>query len=156
GSRTVTVTTPGISGPAPVAVGAGLQLSTSATLGAPQHGGVNVTVASSAPSVVRVSPNDTTAGAGSIDLPIANGTVNFGFVIQGVEGASGTAVLTISAPGFTSTTVTVTVEPAALEIQGLNLSTTAAAADDTTWYVAVGLANPTNTALRSFQNVRAG
>jgi hypothetical protein len=65
-------------------------------------------------------------------------------------------VVTLSAPGFTSTTVTVTVDEAAIEIIGLPASIGANAASDTVWYVQIGLANASGSALQSVQYVRAG
>jgi uncharacterized repeat protein (TIGR01451 family) len=156
GNRTVTVNTPGISATAATTVGAGLQLAQSGALGAPQHGGVNVTITSSAPSVVRVAPDASTAGTTTISIPVANNSTGFSYVLQGVEGATGTAVVTMSAPGFTSATTTVTVETPAIEIQSLATSIGAGAADDTTWYVQIGIPNSGGTALQSIQNVRAG
>jgi hypothetical protein len=156
GVRTVTVSSAGINAADTATVGAGLQISSSGSLGAAQHGGVDVTITSSAPSVVRVSPNATTGGTASIAVPVANNFTGFNFVIQGMEGASGTAVLTVSAPGFTSTTITVTVEPAAIEIVSLSTSMASTAPDDITWYVQIGIPNATATALSAVQKVRAG
>ena len=156
GVRTVTVSTPAIQSTNTATVGAGLQIAHSGFLGASQHGGVNVTLTSSAPSVVRVSPNATTAGSTTLNIPLANGTTGFSFEIQGVEGARGTAVVTLSAPGFTSTTITVTVDQAAIEIVALSSSIGANAASETTWYVQIGLANAAGSALQSVQSVRAG
>ena len=116
GVRHVSVVTPAITSGAAATIGAGLQVSHAATLGAAEHGGVGVTIASSAPSVVLVSPNTTTAGSGSIVVPIANNSTHVPFVIQGVENANATAIVTVSAPGFTSTTISVTITPAGIEI----------------------------------------
>ncbi len=156
GVRTVTVTTPGMTAPAVETIGAGLQVPVTASLGATQHGGVGVTIASSAPSVVLVSPNATTAGTSSIVVPVANGSTQVPFVIQGVENASATAIVTLSAPGFTSTTISVTITPAGIEIQGLSPSIGAQSADDTVWYVQVGIPNALQTGIATVQNVRAG
>ena len=156
GVRQINVVTPAISATASTTIGAGLQLTQSATLGAPEHGGVGVTISSSAPSVVLVSPNSTTAGSGSIVVPVANNTTNVPFVLQGLENVNATAIVTLSAPGFTSTTISVTVTPAGIEIVNLSATIGAQAADDTNWYVQVGVPNDQNTALSSVQNLRAG
>ena len=71
GVRPVTVTTPAISVTETATIGAGLMDGMSATLGASQHGGVDVTITSSAPSVVLVSPNATTTGTGSTVVHVA-------------------------------------------------------------------------------------
>ena len=129
-----------------------------ATLGASQHGGVDVTITSSAPSVVRVSPNSTTTGTASTVVHVANNQTSVPFVIHGLENVSATAVVTLSAPGFTSTTMSVTVTPSSVEILNLPASISAGAADDTDMYVQVGITHPSynNSQLWQVQNVRAG
>ena len=157
GVRGVTVSTPAIlPAVSAVTVGSGLQLPSNMFLDASQHGGVTVTVTSSAPSVVVVAPDQTTAGLGTIQIPIANGATFVPVVIQGLENATGTATVTLSAPGFTSATITVTVTAPAVEIQGLPQSMSAGSADATGWWVQVGVANEQGTGLSQFQNVRGG
>ena len=126
GVRHVTVTTPAISVAETATIGAGLMDSMNATLGASQHGGVDVTITSSAPSVVLVSPNSTTTGTGSTVVHVANNQTSVPFVIHGMENVSATAVITLSAPGFTSTTMSVTVTPSSVEIHNLSSSISAA------------------------------
>ena len=140
GTRNVTVSTPAIvPSAATLTVGSGLQLGAFAVLGASQHGGVTMTVTSSAPSVVRVSPDSVTPGATTIGVPIANGTTFVPFVIQGLEGTSGTATVTLSAQGFTSTTIAVTVTASAIEIINLPTNISAESPNVVSWYVQVGL-----------------
>jgi hypothetical protein len=103
-----------------------------------------------------VSPNTTTAGSGSITVSVPNGSTGIPFVVQALENVGGTAVVTLSAPGFVSNTFTVTVVPPAIEIQGLATSIAAGAADDSDWYVQVGIPNAGNTAVAQVQDVRAG
>ncbi|MGQ0735839.1 MAG: hypothetical protein ACT4QD_19570, partial [Acidobacteriota bacterium] len=155
GVRDVTVTAPGISLTSAVTVGTGLQLSLNATLGASQHGGVTVNIASSAPSLVLVSPNGTTAGSGSIDVTLANGFTSVPFHVQALENVGGTAVVTVSAPGFTTATMTVTVTSAGVEIWNVPASTTSLSAD-AVFYAQVGVPNVGQTGLNTVQNVRAG
>jgi hypothetical protein len=157
GTRTVTVTTPAIIPSVPtVTVGSGLQVSSFASLGGSQHGGVTVTITSSAPSVMLVSPDSTIAGTATIGIPMANNSASIPFVIQGMEGAAGTATVTLSAPGFTSATMTVTVTPSAIEIIGLPTSISAGDANAVNWYVQVGLPCAGNAQLCTVQNVRGG
>ena len=156
GVRTINISSPGITMSATHTIGARLQSTNSATLGASQHGGVTVTVTSSAPGVVLVAPNSTTAGAPSFPLTLANGETSVPIWIQGMENATGTAIVTVSAPGFVSATTAVTVVASAVEIQALTLTTTAGAASDTSWYVQTGIPNAGGTALSSVKNVRAG
>ncbi len=157
GNRTVTVNTPTISLASTFTVGAGLQANTAATLGASQHGGVRVTVSSSAPSLARVSPDSVTPGpaSGSFQIDLPNGSTSIPIYVQGMENTAGTAVVSVSAPGFTTATMSVTVKAIGVEILGVPTSTTTLSADDT-FYVQVGLPNATNTQLSSVQNIRAG
>jgi hypothetical protein len=152
--RQVQVASPGISVVSTTTVGAGLQVSLSGSLGASQHGGVDVTITSSA-SLVLVSPDSTTAGSSSVTVHLNNGVTFIPFYVQGFENTTGTAVVTLSAPGFISDTVSVTVEAPAVEIHGLPSLTTAGSADHTSWYAQVGVPNGSGTGV-SVQNVRAG
>ena len=87
-----------------------------------------------------------------------NSQTSVPFVIHGMENVSATAVVTLSAPGFTSTTMSVTVTPSSVEILNLSASISAAAPDDTDMYVQVGITHPSynNSQLWQVQNVRAG
>ncbi|HSW31617.1 MAG TPA: Ig-like domain-containing protein [Longimicrobiales bacterium] len=150
-TRIVTVSAPGItvySG----AVGAGLQTNPYLALGSSGHGGVTVRIQSSAPGILLVSPNASTPGTAFIDVPVAAGTTTVYYYVQGVEGTTGTATLTASAPGFTDGSATWTVETAKLAVIGLTTTTTAAAADDP-FEVRVGIAYGTGI---TTQNIRAG
>ncbi len=154
--RTVTVSQPGITVNSNFyGVGSGLQESTSGSLGASNHGGVSVTLTSSNPGVLLLSPNATTAGTGSITIPMSNGNSFFGFYVQGVEGQTGTVTITASASGFTNGTATEAVVPAALDLQAVPGSI-AAGAPDVAVYARVGTADGTNAFLTTVQNVRAG
>jgi uncharacterized repeat protein (TIGR01451 family) len=150
-TQSVTVTAPQITVGART-VGAGLQESSSGSLGATGHGGVTLTLTSSDPSRLLVSPNATTAGSASIQLTIPDGTSGYSFYVQGVEGMTGTGTVTASAPGFLDGTATMTVVQPGIAIAGLATSMTAGAANDD-FYAYVGI--PSGNAVSS-QNVRAG
>jgi hypothetical protein len=154
GNRNVTVTGAQITAPN-VTVGAWLQLPVQINLGASAHGGVQVTVASSDPSTMLVSPNATTAGAGSFTTNIANGTQFFTIWVQGVQGSTGTADLQVSAPGLTSGTAQVTVVTPGIEIHNLPSTTTTLSAN-TDFYLQVGLPCANQTQVCTVQHVRAG
>jgi hypothetical protein len=158
GVRTVTVGTPGIAVQETAVVGGGLQLNLFATLTASQHGGIDVTISSSAPGILRVSPDPTVTGDpdGSISVPVANNLTSVPFVLQALENVTGTATVTLSAPGFVSSTITVTVTPAAIQIIGLPTSAQAGSAELTSWWVEVGIPDQFNNVLTTTQNVRAG
>jgi hypothetical protein len=140
----------------PTNVGAGLQNGFfQGNLSASQHGGVTVRVESSDPATLRLSPDGTTAGTTFIDIPLANGSVSFFYFIQGVEGSTGSATITASAPGFGSAGGTGNIVQPALRIEGLATGPTAGAADDP-FFVRVGTPNAGNTNLATIQNVRVG
>lgn len=157
-TQTVNVTAPSISANLNgVRVGSGLQYgSINFTLGAPAPtGGLSVTITSSAPGVLLVSPNQTTSGTGTLIVNVAGGQNAGTFWVQGMEDQAGTATLTFSAAGFTNGSATIDVVPVAVDIINLATSTTSAAANDP-FQVRVGAVNATNNGFYAEQTVRAG
>ncbi|MEJ2237671.1 MAG: hypothetical protein P8X82_05195, partial [Gemmatimonadales bacterium] len=136
-------------------VGGGLQAATSVSLGASNHGGVDVVITSSNPSVMLVSPDASTAGTASITIPVADGFTSIGYYVQGVEGATGTAVVTATAQGFTDGTGTITVVQPAVQLASVTTNTTTLSPDDPFW-VGVGIPNGQQTAITEWQAVRVG
>jgi hypothetical protein len=126
--------------------------SASATLGAAQHGGVLVRIESSNPAVAQISPNTTTAGSEFIEVNVLNNQPQVNFVVQGVEGATGTVNIRVSANGFTDGIGTLNVVQPALVITGLAGTILSSAANDP-FQVRVGI--PSGNALLA-QDVRAG
>jgi len=160
----VTVSAPGITlNSVPQKVGSGLQagvnasgFSTHASLGASNHGGVDVHIASSDPTRVLVSPNASTPGTGAIDVHVNDGAIYAYFYVQGMEGVTGSATVTATAPGFTaSSPQTVNVVQPALQIIGLS-GTTTSLSPDSLFRVYVGVPNAGNTSISASQAVRAG
>ena len=151
GSRQVSVTAPSVSVPGNATVGAGLMLSSSASLSSSQHGGVTVTVQSSNPSRVLVSPDSNTAGTASFSRVVPNGSTSIPYYLHGLENVTGTATVTVSASGFTPGSGTVTVATSGVEILSLPTTTTNLSSDSTQWYVQVGLPCSGNTNLCSVQ-----
>jgi hypothetical protein len=143
----------------PGTVGAGLQtnLNFTARLGATQHGGVTLHIASSSSTAALVAPNTTTGGTASIDVTVPNGSTDVSFVVQGLENAPvpATVTITASAAGFTSGTGAVTVVQPALQITGLN-TTPASTASDDPFQVQVGLPSTNDSFLSPAQSVRIG
>ncbi|MBM4182752.1 MAG: hypothetical protein FJ207_00845 [Gemmatimonadetes bacterium] len=150
-TQTVTVSAPGIS-VGPATVGAGLQAGNSLSLGSTNHGGVTVTITSSDSTTLLVSPSATTPGTRSISYAFSAGQSGVSFFVQGVEGATGAATLTVTAAGFLDGTSTVTVVRPGLIISQLATSIGSTAVNDH-FYAYVGL--PSGTTV-STQNVRAG
>ena len=120
----VTVTQPGITVRA-VTVGSGLQNISTALLLAPNHGPITVTLVSANASVL-LAPNATTAGQQTITIPVADQVQDVGFFVQGADTvtATTTSLVTVSAPGFTDGTATMTVMQAGIQLVGLPSSTT--------------------------------
>lgn len=154
-TRTITASQPSIS-VGSLTVGSGLQDNTSFTLGAPNHGDMDVTVSSSNPALL-ISPNATTAGSSSITVHVLDGAQTVGFYMQGLEGQASqvTAAVTVVAPGFTNGTSTGTVVPGAVDLQGVPASTTPFT-PSSAMYARLGYAQAGNTALAVVQNLRAG
>ena len=112
-------------------------------------------ITSSDPSILLVSPNATTAGSASIDVAVANGGTDASYFVQGVPDARGTATVTASVTGFTSTQGNVNVVAPALQIESLPSSISATAASDI-FQVRVGIADSFNNTLTQSQAVAAG
>ena len=152
--RTVTVSTPGIT-LGNVTVGAALQLFASGNLGASEHGGVDVVIKSSNPSVALVSPNATTPGTDSVVVFVNDGSTFFSYYVQGVLGATpGTVSLSARANGFTDGSAAATVVQPAIRIDGLIVTTDTTAIDDV-FTVRIGIPSAGATNLQQFQNVSA-
>ena len=148
----------------PVTVGAGLQAYYAANnsdyrlravLGGSEHGGVTLRIQSSNPAVALVSPNGTTAGTAYFDTFVPNGSTTVSYYVQGIEGTTGTVIISGSAPGFTDGTGTVQVVQSGLEIINLAATIGATAANDP-FQVRVGVPNASGTALSFVQSVRVG
>jgi hypothetical protein len=155
-TRTVNVVQPGVTlNGFGVAVGSGLQLNASGSLGASNHGGVTLTLTSSDPSILLLSPDAVTPGTASINIPIANGSQFFGYYVQGVEGQTGTATITGTASGFSNGSVNETVAQPALDLQGVPATTTTLSTDNAI-YARIGIPDGSNSFLVAVENVRAG
>jgi hypothetical protein len=107
-SVTITVNAPQLSMPQLGLLGAGLQSSQfTLTLPRSDHPGVTVHFASADPASVRIAPNQTTPGSGTLDVFVPSGSNSATFVIQGGDwvpgqSAAGEVVVTATAPGFAS------------------------------------------------------
>ena len=156
GSVNVTVTSPTISWTSLSTVGAGLMVGQpTATLSASQHGGVTVHVQSADSTRVLISPSLNVAGTRSFDVFLANGSTAISVFLHGVEGAVGTSDITISAPGFTSTTRTASVVQPGLDLIGF-LTTIDTIDPDDAFQVRLGVPNAGSTAIIAVQPVRTG
>ncbi|MEW6116914.1 MAG: hypothetical protein AB1553_08440 [Nitrospirota bacterium] len=138
-------------------MGAGLQDGVYyALLGATDHGGVTVRVQSNNPAVALVAPNASTPGSTYIDIPVASGSTAVSYYIQGMEGAAGqNTTITVSAQGFGSNSHTVNVVQPAVQIAGLNTSTTSLSPNDE-FYAYIGIPSSNNTVIYDYQEIRVG
>ncbi len=153
-TQTVNVTTP-IINVSSVTVGAGLQIGSFASLGASNHGGTTVRVASNDPSLFLIAPNATTAGSAFIDVPLANGNTGVSFVVQGLEGVTGSASVTISAPGYTNGVATETVVQPSVDIIFLP-TTIASTAANVAFQVRTGTPDALGNSISQEQAIRFG
>jgi hypothetical protein len=139
-------------------VGAGLMYQCcSAILSGGAHGGVTATVTSLDPSRVLVSPDQTTVGAANFTFPVANGQTNIPLVIHGVNGATpGSVTIQISAPGFTSTTITVSLVAPALSYTGFSGLPVPVGSPDAVMVINTGVPDISNGYIQIGQQVRFG
>jgi hypothetical protein len=155
-TRSVTVSAPGIS-LSETTVGSGLQKAWYGYLGASNHGGVNVTVKSSAPSVARVAPNASTPGTDSIVIFVPDGQNSLTYYVQGMEGQTGTVTTTARASGFTDGTAALNVVAPVVGIYSLpNAVSLGQPPDSVAFYAEIGIPYSGNQNLQEPQSVRAG
>lgn len=161
GTLTVAVSGPAITMPGTFSLGGGLQHGVlQGTLGASQHGGVTVHIASSDPARVKIAADANSAGADAIDVPVANGATGFTFYVQGadwVPGASTASPVTItaSAVAFSSGTVTMNYVQPVLDMLNLSASTTSLSASSD-FIVRVGVPTVTGSQMQILQARRFG
>jgi hypothetical protein len=156
GVRQVTVADAGITAPGAAVVGSRLMAFTAANLSAANHGGIQVTVTSSDPSKVLLSPDSVTLGAASISVPVITGQTFVPYLLYGVANATGTATVTISADGFGDASHQVEVVQSGVEIHQLDAEMSNLSADDNDWYLQVGIPNVDGTSLLQIQLVQPG
>jgi hypothetical protein len=104
-------------------IGKNLQISGSGALDVPAPSDLPVTITSNDPNVV-LSASPTGAGSSTLSLTVFQGggvnSIGFpNYYIQALSD-SGTAQLTVSAPGFASSNITVTQSPSGFVIEGPN------------------------------------
>jgi len=137
-------------------IGAGLQSpQLIANLSAGNHGGVTLHIETSDTLVALVADGPTSPGAEFVDIFVANGVSNPTFRIQGVDGTTGSATVTVSAPGFVGTQVFPTIVQPAIDIR--NLAGTIDVGDPTDPFAArVGVPFGGNTSVQYSQERRGG
>ena len=156
GIRQVIVGDAGITAPGAAVVGSRLMTFTAANLSAANHGGIDVAVTSTDPSRVRLSPDGVTGGAASIVIPVPNGQTFVPYYVLGVADATGIATVTIAADDFGETSHQVEVVQSGVEILGLDASMSNLSANDTDWYVQVGIPTADGAFLSQIQVVQPG
>lgn len=105
-------------------IGKNLQVLGSGALEAPAPDNVPVTISSDNPNVLlSLTPGDMGSSSITSTIFVGGGVNSFGFPDYYVQslGSSGTANLTVSVPGYTSSTFTVTLAPAGIVIAGPNV-----------------------------------
>jgi len=112
---TATVTSSAINVPSAQTTGVNLTVNNlSVSLGGVPSSPVTITVTSSSPAVVTLDAEQTATVVGTASITFTNvsGTAGQYFNLQGQS--AGTSVITVSAPGYTTTTFNVTVDPSGL------------------------------------------
>ncbi len=153
-TQSVTITAPAINMGSGI-VGAGLMTAVNGSLATGTHPSDSLTLTSSQPSVLLLSPNTATPGTASIRIGINAGATSFSFLIHGVDGQTGSVAVLGQFPGYTDGTGTGEVRPLAVDVSSLLTSTTALSIDDP-FFIRSGYATAGNTGLATSQARRAG
>lgn len=128
-----TVTAPNINTQATVRVGEDLQQSATASLAVAPPNPVDMTLTVASTAVAVISSSATVLGNGALTFPAVANVSAQAFFVQAVGTAGQSTTVTISAPGYNSATMTVTVDPSGFVniTQGAAFTTTANAANST-------------------------
>ena len=148
---TASVGLPGLATNTVMTIGKDLEAYNQVTLGETPSTAVSVTITANNPSIATVSSDPTVAGSTAVTFNSITGTTP-PFYIQGM--ATGTATFTISATGYNSATINVTVNPSGFTIATSSFTSSVAA--DTNVTIAAGLLDPANLSLSVLQPVRGG
>ncbi len=128
--QNITVTAPVIN-INPTFIGARLQRAVGGSLSAPAVAGDTVTLRTTRPGVLRISPNDSTGFADSIAVGLAAGASSFTYYIQGVDTILSDSVDVIATvPAFTADTARFTVHRPVFDIIFLNSTGNTRSAND--------------------------
>jgi hypothetical protein len=136
-------------------LGSGLQSGTwTFTLESPAPaGGLDVQISSAETELLVVSPDHVTPGSDALTVSVPAGASTGTFWLQGVEGATGAAMIELAATGFAGS-ATVDVVPVAADIAALGPSLSAVG-PDVPFRVRIGAINAAGTGLAQ-QGIRAG
>ena len=148
---TASVGLPGLATNTVMTIGKDLEAFNQITLGETPSTAVSVTITANNPSIATVSSDPTMAGSTGVTFNSITSTTP-AFYIQGL--ATGTATFTVSATGYNSATINVTVNPSGFTIATSSFATSVAA--DTNVTIAAGLLDPANLSLSVLQPVRGG
>jgi len=136
-------------------VGAGLVTGKNwVSLGASQHGGVTVHIASLDPALALVSTHPDSVGTPSVDIFIDDGGTSAGFWVHALEDTIGAVTIEATSPLFVAASRITDVVRPAIKLNGL-LSTIDTIDPDDNFYVSIGYPNSTSTNI-STQKVRPG
>ena len=75
-----------------------------------------MTLTSEDPARLVLATTATDVGQATVQVFVPNGTTSFSYYLQGIEGATGPATLTVTSPLFTTDTATISVNPTRLRI----------------------------------------
>jgi hypothetical protein len=148
---TASVGLPGLATNTQMTIGKDLEAVNQVTLGETPSSAVSVTITSNTPAVATVSTDPSVAGATAVTFNSITGSTP-SFYIQGLS--VGTATFTVSATGYNSATINVTVNPSGFTFATSSFNTTVGT--DTTVTVASGLLDPGTLSLSVLQPIRGG
>ncbi len=153
-SWTVTVVGPAVNAP-DVALGSGLQTTSTVTLGASEYGTTTLRIESLDPALVVVAPDANTIGTAFIEIPMTAPTTSINYVLAALEGVTGVGRLLVSAPGFAPDTVVVTVTGLGVEVLSLPAATSTMN-PNTPFQARIGYLTAAGTTLGGELPIRAG
>ena len=112
-------------------------------------------ITSSNPALVLIAPNATTAGSAFIDVPLTAPSTYATFTLQALEGVTGDATITVTAPGFTPTTSTVTVRGLGVDLISFPATTTSLSPNSVV-YARIGMLDAAGTSIETEAALRTG
>lgn len=124
-----------------------LQVGTYFAFQAVPPGPTTATITSNNPGVAVVSASPTSAGAAQATISNITGTSAQTYYIQGV--AVGATTVTVDAPGYTTATINVTVDPSGFVFTAGDFSTTTLSAN-TTLNIAPAILSPSNSTVLAY------
>jgi hypothetical protein len=149
-----TVTANPINSGGPVTTGVFLETAASFSLSHAPPVPTTVTIISDTPLVATISTGPTIFGSATTTFPNVTAAQGFTIYVQGQK--TGTATLTISAPGYSSTTIAVTVDPSGFVFYSPSNFSTTTFSTPTSIVVRPAILNPGSLTLLNYAQLNPG